>query len=339
MEQGIAISMIYPIMKTIVRMGYSEEHFCRYASFDTKLLQDPEARITGSELERMTVAAAAFTQNDHFGLLQGQLMEFEDMGILGYMMLHSETVADALAAYRRYNVLLCSGFTIELEDRGEADVAIVISAEYPRRLSRHCVEDMATSLYRLMGRLCNRIIPLKEVRFSHEAPLDVEPYLAVFGLSPRFGCRQNELVIEKKALQEQVLYSDVKLLGMFRTLADEALRGLSQAETFSSQVLQWLRDALPAGLPTLQQTADRFAMSARTLQNRLKAENTSFYELSVVLRKELAIGYLRKSALSIGDVAFALHFSEPSSFQNAFKKWTGLTPGQYRTQWQNEQHG
>ncbi|WP_414923347.1 helix-turn-helix domain-containing protein, partial [Pseudomonas sp. IT-P294] len=35
---------------------------------------------------------------------------------------------------------------------------------------------------------------------------------------------------------------------------------------------------------------------------------------------------------SVTAVAEQLGFSEPSAFQRAFKKWTGVTPGAYRAQ-------
>ncbi|WFR64046.1 helix-turn-helix transcriptional regulator [Paenibacillus amylolyticus] len=71
-------------------------------------------------------------------------------------------------------------------------------------------------------------------------------------------------------------------------------------------------------------------MSIRTLQSRLREENTTYNKISVQVRMELALRYLQKGTYSLGDIAYALHFSEQSAFQNAFKKWTGQTPGQYR---------
>ncbi|WP_239617655.1 AraC family transcriptional regulator [Cohnella mopanensis] len=328
-NQGIAISMVYPIMKSIVHKGYDVEQYFRYASFDSSLLQDVEARITGEQLERLMIAAATFTQDEHFGLRQGQITEFADMGILGYVMLHSGTIADALAAYQRYNVILCSGFNLDWEARGE-DIVIRMFLQHPGRMSRHCVEDMASSLCRIMMRLSNRTVPLHEVRFTHDAPVDTTPYAEAFGTVPRFGGDENHLRMSKDVLNYPVMYSDPKLLGVFEAIAQETKMGLTRESDFSDQVVRWLKQCLPSFLPTLQQTAESFGMSTRTIQNRLKEEDTTYIDLATRVRKEMAMGYLKKKEYSVGEIAYVLHFSEPSAFQSAFKKWTGLTPGQYR---------
>jgi len=329
-NQGIAISMVYPIMKTVVHKGFGIEEFCSYASFDLSLLQDVEARIAEEELEQLMHAAANYTEDDHFGLHQGQIMEFADMGILGYVMLHSKTIVDALNAYHRYNVILCNAFNLEWEVEGD-DVLIRLVHQHPGRMSRHCVEDMASSLYHLIGKLSNQRISLREILFTHDAPTDIQPYMSVLGKVPRFGEKENVLRMSKDVLNDSVMYSDPRLLKTFESIAQETKDELTQGSVFSDQVVQWMKTCVPSYFPTLQQTAESFGMSTRTLQNKLKVENTSYQDLSIRVRKELAMGYLRKREYSVGEIAYLLYFSEPSAFQSAFKKWTGLTPGQYRT--------
>ncbi|WP_138753110.1 AraC family transcriptional regulator [Paenibacillus sinopodophylli] len=328
-NDGVAVTMVYPIMKSIVHKGYHTEAFCQYASFDARLLQDVEGRIAGEELERLMIAAADFTGDDYFGLHQGAMTEFVDLGILGYVMMHSKTIAESLAAYQRYNVILCSGFNLEWEVQG-SEVVIRMYLQHPGQMSRHCVEDMASSLYRLIGRLGNRHIELLGIQFAHDAPPDLSPYLTVFGQTPSFGCDNNCLRISRDILDYSVLYSDAKLLSVFAAIAEETRGELTEATVLSERVVQWMKKSMPAFFPSLQQTAVSFGTSTRTLQNKLKEEKTTFNDLSVLVRKELAIGYLRKWEYSVGEIAYALHFSEPSAFQSAFKKWTGLTPSQYR---------
>lgn len=328
--QGVTISMVYPIMKTLMHKGYDTGHFFDDVRFDTSLLKDVESRIEGSELERLMIAAAEYTKDEHFGLHQGQLMDIADMGILGYVMMHSSTVADALSAYRRYNTILCSGFNLDWVVH-ENSVAIRLFASRPEaRMSRHCMEDMACSLHRLIGKLSNRRIELQDLAFTHPSPADQAPYASAFGMIPRFESEDNMLRMSNEVLDYPILYADPKLLGMFERIAAETKDRLLGGEEFSDRVFQWMTSCMPRHFPTLKQTANSFHMSVRTLQNKLKDENTSYNELSVRVRKELALSYLQEQEYSIGEIAYLLHFSEPSAFHSAFKKWTGVAPGQYR---------
>lgn len=328
-EASVAISMVFPVMKTIVHKGFNAEAFCLHTSFDYALLQDVEARIPASELKRLMMEAASYTGDEHFGLHQGLIMDFADMGLLGYVMMHSRTIGDALAAYQRYNVILCSGFQLGWEVQGE-DFLLSMRLEDGSGHSRHCMEDMASSLYCMIGKLSNRHIALHEVSLSHEAPSDVEPYQSVFGMTPIFGCESNYLRMSKETLEYPVIYSDPRLLALFESIVQETKDGMTPTGGLQEQIMHWMKKTLPTHYPTLQRTAEQFGMSVRTLQHRLKSENTTFNDLSVQVRKELAMGYLRNRNTSVGDIAYALHFSEPSAFQSAFKKWTGITPGQYR---------
>lgn len=328
-SRGIAISMVYPIIKTIAGKGGDPDRFYSYASFDPALLRDAEARIPEEEFVRITAAAAEYTRDDHFGLHQGQYMDVADLGVLGYVMMHSPTIEEALAAYRRYNAIVCSSFNLEWEIRGD-QCLLRLYRQSPGELSRHCAEDMAVSLHRLIGKLSNRPVPLREVAFMHAAPSDIGPYIDSFGVVPRFGAECHALRFGKETLDYPVLYSDPRIRETFEKLARETGDRLELLSPLSEQVAKWIKRCIPSHLPTLRQTAQHLGMSSRTLQERLRQEGVTYNDLSALVRKELAMGYLGRDEYSVGDVAYALHFSEQSAFQNAFKRWTGVTPGQYR---------
>ncbi len=331
---GVSISMIYPILKAVVHKGYATEQFYEYASFDARLLQDSDARISHAELERLTYAAAAYTEDEYFGLNQGKLTDVADMGILGFVMMHAGKVADAMEAYQRYNVIACSGFNLECDEQGNELLIRFVAQNPSMRVSRHCMEDMVSSVYHMIQRLSNKRVPLIELQFQHGASPANRPeaYRAIFGLTPRFDGGATWMRLDKEVLEYPILYSDARLHAMFEKIAEEVKTKLIQGQAFASQVFGWMLDRLPVAFPTLQETASAFLMSTRSLQARLREENTSYNELATRVRKETAISYLEQQQYSIGDIAYLLHYSEPSVFQSAFKKWTGVTPGQFRHQ-------
>ncbi|MDF2670080.1 MAG: AraC family transcriptional regulator [Paenibacillus sp.] len=327
---GVSISLVYPILKTIMNKGHDKEDFLKKAYMDESLLMDPEARLSEEDFERITEVAAVITKDETFGLHQGQNMEVSDLGILGFVMLHSKTIGQALAAYQKYNVVVCSGYNISWQLEGD-DLIIEMSYNHPHRPpARHCVEDMGSSLYHLMIKLSCRAIVLKEVHFIHELSAEVDEYISVLGVTPQFGKESNRIRVSKDILDYPILFADSKLLGTFEVIAEETRLRLTQGRIFADQLYNWIMKGMPTAFPSLKDTAKAFKMSVRSIQARLKQENTTYQHILNRVRRELAVGLLAKPEYKVGEVAYLLHFSEPSAFQSAFKKWTGLTPRQYR---------
>jgi AraC-like DNA-binding protein len=71
-------------------------------------------------------------------------------------------------------------------------------------------------------------------------------------------------------------------------------------------------------------------MSARTLSRKLHEEGVAFTEILEETRAALAKSYLAERNLPVSEIAWLLGYREVSSFTHAFKRWTGMTPRQFR---------
>lgn len=91
-----------------------------------------------------------------------------------------------------------------------------------------------------------------------------------------------------------------------------------------------LLDKVPEGEATLQNVASLLCMTPRTLQRRLDEQNTSFQELADTVRERLARQYLETTSATVTQIAHQLAFNDSGNFARAFKRWTGLTPKEYR---------
>ena len=89
--------------------------------------------------------------------------------------------------------------------------------------------------------------------------------------------------------------------------------------------------AVPGRFPGIDAVASDMAMSTRTLRRRLAAENRSFQEILDEVRFGLAKDYLQNSSLPIEQVADLLAFSAAGNFSQAFKRWSGVAPRDYRS--------
>jgi AraC-like DNA-binding protein len=96
------------------------------------------------------------------------------------------------------------------------------------------------------------------------------------------------------------------------------------------QVKTKLIQELPSGNISEEIIAEDLYMSQRSLQRRLREEGTTYKELLNETRRDLAAQYIKASSVSINEITYLLGFSEPSNFSRAFKRWTGVSPSEYR---------
>jgi AraC-like DNA-binding protein len=66
------------------------------------------------------------------------------------------------------------------------------------------------------------------------------------------------------------------------------------------------------------------------LQRKLAPSGTTFRELTDTVKGHLAEEYLTDPDVSIAEVALMLGFSDQTSFNRAFRGWTGETPGRWK---------
>ena len=98
----------------------------------------------------------------------------------------------------------------------------------------------------------------------------------------------------------------------------------------ADRVLDEVRAFIPRGQPELVGIARHLGTSRRSLQRALQRRGTSFSAIVDYARAELAQECLADASKSIGSVAYLLGFSDVRAFNRAFKRWTKLTPRQFR---------
>lgn len=139
--------------------------------------------------------------------------------------------------------------------------------------------------------------------------------------------------MRQEDLDRPILLADAELLTRLEPFAQEMLRRLAPAESWSERVRHELYQAMLRGdRPMLSSVASALAISPRHLQNKLRQEGATYRVLLDELRQETALQYLERGDVPLVDVAFLLGFSEQSAFNHAFKRWTGTSPQQYRRQ-------
>lgn len=153
-------------------------------------------------------------------------------------------------------------------------------------------------------------------------------------LEKTLGCKvmshspRNSIAFPVRALEQPVPSANrllYRLLGSY----------LQQVKSASSQSIvervdSFIRGSLARGTCSIERCAEKIGMSVRTLQSRLAEEGAKFSELVEAQRETLARAHLAEGRLSLDEIADRLGYGEQTSFGRAFKRWTGMTPQQYR---------
>lgn len=101
-------------------------------------------------------------------------------------------------------------------------------------------------------------------------------------------------------------------------------------EGVSARVMDALQQRIGQAELSIDKIAEDINLSKRTLQRRLQQQQANFAQLRDSLRFHYAIKYLIDEHMSVDMVSKALDFSDRTSFTNAFKRWTGLSPSVFR---------
>jgi AraC-like DNA-binding protein len=312
--------------------GYDAEDLCRRAGLQLSALRAPDAFVPLVQAERFGLDAVALTGDSHFGLHLAQVAGDPgafDPGLL--MMMASASLGEALSRMERYQRYWGDGpvFWVLPDETG-----VWIRYAQPGALGayqRHSDECALAKVVLGMRALTGLPVAAKVVHFRHRAPADTGPHEALFSCPIAFDADHTQLALPHALLDVQLPHANQAYCAIFEQQVARTLARLPGKSGLSGDVRAAAQATLSSGDCTLASAAKRLGMSERTLQRRLRAEGTSFAELLDVLRSELAVAYLAQ-AVPVQEIAWLLGYGEPSAFHHAFRRWTGKTPEQARSE-------
>lgn len=206
----------------------------------------------------------------------------------------------------------------------DGSAELVIVDEWRDRRRGH---DLLTSYFvgLLVGVLRHAGVTPSELRLPGDVPVLNGTSQAVFGISATSGADLGRVRVTSADLSRPLASADPYVEAYLRADLSRALERLQMA--ISWRVDELIRGHLTGGLG-MREAAKTLGLSERTLRRRLDAEGTSFRERLDQVRRSRALELLAHE--EVGPVARSLGFVDSRSFQRAFRRWTGVTPGAYK---------
>ncbi|EPY8494412.1 TPA: AraC family transcriptional regulator [Pseudomonas aeruginosa] len=310
--------------------GLSVDAVLRDCNLPVEHLNSPSTSVTREQELRVFENLLDLSGDATVGLEIGQRLHVSCFGLPGYTMLVSETVQDALNCLSTFPLLMGLYFTVTTREEGDRTAIVIDDYSYSKRLEPLCTDMLLAAIMVIVEDLVGHPVRPVEVSLQHCCPSQHDYRSELFGCGVRYGVTENSITFPTRLFRQPApLANAVSVESLYQQcLAIERDWTAKASRNLISQIRELLTRDL-SEFNTLAQAAKYFCLTERTLRRRLKSTNISFQQLLDEARQRRAKKLLL-DGMKIAEIAERLGYSDIASFRHAFRRWTGLSPSQYR---------
>ncbi|MBR9912374.1 MAG: AraC family transcriptional regulator [Gammaproteobacteria bacterium] len=335
----VPISFVENLLSQVDQHGYSVPRLLADSGIEPRDLKGHY--FSAPRYGKLYQRAMWVFQDEWFGMLSGGPIRKGSFRLLSLSVLHCKTLRQGLIRTREFSQI-CRGFKVsgqleELDDVARLRLApldCITAAEFEQLLatvSPVVIHTTLATLHRYYSWLIGRDIPVDRVYFTFPGQGEVAQMASLSPKERVFEHDFNGIEFPARFLDYPITQTEESLEEFLRLAPFDLVVKTGEGQALSDRVKALLNQNVSHAMLSSEQIARRLNMSVTTMRRKLQKENTSFQQLKDECRMEAAFHYLGCPDLSNREIADRLGFDEISTFFRAFKKWTGVTPGQYRS--------
>lgn len=311
-------------------LGLDTARILAVAGVERSAVDEPDGRIPTELVGRLWRAAYELSGDPDLALHAIEVLPFGAYRVIDFLVWNAPTVGASLAKISDYFPLINNIIRLPFEV-GEHFVTFAIDAPSdPAFITRPYAEYLLGAVFLRTCFNMREAYPLVRVEFTHPRPASVGEHERIFGCPVAFGANRCQLVLARQVWDSPRTGTDPMLFSVLNGHARTLLDAQPTGPVIVERVRATIGAELRGGDPRLESVAGRLAMSPRTLQRRLSEHGVIFNDLLDAMRSRAARTYLAQRDIASTEIAYLLGFAEQSSFNRAFKRWTGQTPGEFR---------
>lgn len=312
------------IIRALDAHGRDGRRIAAAAGIDPTALADPEGRVPSLAVMRFLARAVEETGDPAFALTVARFVQPTTFYALGYAMVASRTLREALERACRYRRVIGDLLQLGLEPRRDGYRLLVSFGTAPAPAA--AIDTAVAIAIRTIRMLCgDRGVNPVAVHLRRPRPPRVDPYQRAFRAPIAFDAAETVIVLDRGLVERPLPAGHGRLAQQSEEAIVRYLAALDCGPV-SRRVQEILVDRLPSGAPSKASVARELRCSARTLQRHLQREGRTFAALLRATRLDLARAFIAEGRLSVKQMTFLLGFSSRSAFSRAFKGWTGSAP-------------
>lgn len=311
---------------------HTRAELCAVAGLPADRPVDTHLLVLDADYYALLEAIAALEGTDiRFHLRTSGGFRCEDFGAVGLAWKAAPTLRRSFARMDHYVRSFNTASAFRFEDKGDT-VWWTHHRQEPERPGLYLSNEGALATYVALCReATSPDFAPDAVWFRHDAVGSAKAAEDHFQCPVHFGSEVDALIVRAEVIDRPNRIGDESIWRFLSAQLEETVQQDSKTQPLDRTVVGHVADALSDGPPSIAEIAATLAMSPRTLQRRLAAQGCTFQDLVEKARHELSTRLLADTHYSLAEIAFLTGFSEQSAFSRAFKRWSGMTPGSYRT--------
>lgn len=283
-------------------------------------------------VHRLIQEILALNLNPDLPLQFGAAVPVSAHGPLGYAVVSSRDLRQALQTLERYTTLRNANFTYRFSESGDEFQLELIDLlgrnQYPRERD-FFYALMLTLILRMIEAVCGPHLDRLHVEVPFAKPVWHAEILRLFPGTIRYSCTCLRFGGDVSILELPCATANT---AAYDLACQECHRLMDQSRNSSlSSKLMSLLVARNGAYPSLDAAADYLHMSSRTLGRKLLAEGTTYKALLDTARQQKALWYLENTCLKVEDIAERLGYNNASSFSRVCKRWFDSFPSEVRS--------
>jgi len=336
MSASLWVSM--PIIRNIVvgaaRHSGDVGIICKAGGITTEQLEDANYKLSLEQNCAIMDAALTISGDPCMGLHIGEKTTPAILGITGHLMQSSRDTLTALQNLQQFTEAFTRLYTFRMEIKEKEVIYYCEPLEIWNDISpgtaRQSVDIAFAGALHILRLLTGRSFQPQKILYRYVRISDTTEHEKILKCKPLFNQSCNCIVFNYADMLFPVIGYNKELSDTFKTLLEAELKKQDNGSDFTAQVRRIILQHFQLTFPGLEEIAAIMHITPRTLQRKLQDENTSFRQLTDSIKQEFACNLLTNQQLSVAEIAYKLGYAEPSSFQRAFRQWTGTTPNGYR---------
>lgn len=330
-----SVAYVNSLLYVADKLGVAQQDLLLAAEIPSAPLDDPEARLPMTDLMNLFRCAVRLSGEEDFALHFASHYRPWAMGILGYLCMSCSTIKELFDTWIPYRYTLMHAGNTHVEPCGEHVRFIWEPLGDALIKDRYLIDAIFAVWVGATENLTGRSIKPLELQLTYSEPADTTMLHELFGDRILFDQPYNTFVMHKDDYHAQLCHPNPEMKEVLITRGANKLRQLQLADTTLNTVEEALLKLLPHGRSSIDAVADQMQITPRTLQRRLRSENTAFSEVLKQLRHRLANTYLTEHTISVTEIALLLGYRDTNSLTAAFRQWEGCSPTHYRIEHAN----